>query len=83
MPLRTAEACLDVLKASQQAATQGNPNARSDALTAAGLAWAGLAGAVENVRINAAGQESAAGLAEAERCREDARRRLSELGLLA
>jgi len=82
VPLRTAEACLSVLKAAQEAAAHGNPNARSDALTAACLAWAGLAGAVENVRINAAGQDVAASrLVEAERCRDDARRRLSELGL--
>jgi formiminotetrahydrofolate cyclodeaminase len=51
-PLRTAEACLAVLAAAQVAAENGNPNAASDARTAAALAWAGLKGAAENVRIN-------------------------------
>ena len=54
VPMRTAEACLVVLKAAQEAARHGNPNARSDAMTAGALAWAGLMGAAENVRINAA-----------------------------
>lgn len=53
VPLRTAEACLVVLKAAQEAAAHGNPNAASDARTAAAMAWAGLVGAAENVRINA------------------------------
>jgi formiminotetrahydrofolate cyclodeaminase len=52
VPLRTAEACLAVLAAAQVAAENGNPNATSDARTAAALAWAGLKGAAENVRIN-------------------------------
>jgi formiminotetrahydrofolate cyclodeaminase len=52
VPLRTAEACLVVLGAAAAAATDGNPNALSDARTAAALAWAGLKGAAENVRIN-------------------------------
>jgi len=52
VPLRTAEACLAVLAAAQVAAENGNPNAASDARTAAALAWAGLKGAAENVRIN-------------------------------
>ena len=34
------------------AAADGNPNATSDALTGGALAWAGLRGALENVRIN-------------------------------
>lgn len=54
VPLRTAEACLLVLEAAREAADHGNPNARSDARTGAALAWAGLLGALENVRINAA-----------------------------
>src|SRR5256886_1827616 len=52
VPLRTAEACLLVLAAAEAAAGNGNPNAASDARTAAALAWAGLRGAAENVRIN-------------------------------
>lgn len=52
VPLRTAEACLVVMAAAQTAAENGNPNALSDARTAAALAWAGLRGATENVRIN-------------------------------
>jgi formiminotetrahydrofolate cyclodeaminase len=54
VPLQTAEACLRVLEAARAAADHGNPNATSDARTGAALAWAGLLGALENVRINAA-----------------------------
>lgn len=53
VPLRTAEACLVVLKAAQEAAAHGNANALSDAHTGGAMAWAGLVGAAENVRINA------------------------------
>lgn len=52
VPLRTAEMCWIVMGAAQAAAENGNPNAVSDARTAAVLAWAGLRGAAENVRIN-------------------------------
>jgi methenyltetrahydrofolate cyclohydrolase len=52
VPLETAERCADVLSAAAGAAALGNPNALSDARTAGALAWAGLAGAVENVTIN-------------------------------
>jgi methenyltetrahydrofolate cyclohydrolase len=52
VPLSTAEACLAVLQAAVSAAADGNPNATSDALTGGALAWAGLRGALENVRIN-------------------------------
>lgn len=52
VPLRTAEACLVVLRAAAEALAHGNPNAASDARTAGALAWAGLLGAAENVRIN-------------------------------
>ena len=55
VPLDTAEACLVVLKAAQEAAEHGNPNASSDARTGAALAFAGLLGAAFNVRINASG----------------------------
>jgi len=52
VPMRTAEMCWVVLGTAQAAAENGNPNAVSDARTAAALAWAGLRGAAENVRIN-------------------------------
>jgi len=52
VPLRTAAACLTVLESAAAAAADGNPNALSDALTGGALAWAGLRGALENVRIN-------------------------------
>jgi formiminotetrahydrofolate cyclodeaminase len=52
VPLRTAAACLTVLLAAVDAAADGNPSAVSDALTGGALAWAGLQGALENVRIN-------------------------------
>jgi len=54
VPLETAEACLVVLKSAEEAVSHGNPNALSDARTGAALGWAGLVGAAENVRINAA-----------------------------
>ncbi|MET0556624.1 MAG: cyclodeaminase/cyclohydrolase family protein [Vicinamibacteria bacterium] len=52
VPLETAERCAAVLAAAAGAAADGNPNALSDARTAGALAWAGLTGALENVRIN-------------------------------
>jgi formiminotetrahydrofolate cyclodeaminase len=52
VPLRTAEACLVVLRAASEGLAHGNPNAVSDARTAGALAWAGLLGAAENVKIN-------------------------------
>lgn len=52
VPMRTAEACLEVVRHALAAAADGNPNALSDALTGGALAGAGLRGALENVRIN-------------------------------
>jgi formiminotetrahydrofolate cyclodeaminase len=52
VPLRTAEACLVVMRAAGESLAHGNPNASSDAKTAGALAWAGLLGAAENVKIN-------------------------------
>jgi methenyltetrahydrofolate cyclohydrolase len=52
VPLRTTEACLVVLRAANEGVAHGNPNATSDARTAGALAWAGLLGAAENVKIN-------------------------------
>jgi formiminotetrahydrofolate cyclodeaminase len=55
VPLETAEECLRVMRAAEQAALHGNANASSDAKTGAALALAGLLGGVENVRINSPG----------------------------
>jgi formiminotetrahydrofolate cyclodeaminase len=61
VPLETAAACLKVLEAAEAAAACGNPNAGSDARTAAAAALAGLLGALENVRINVRADDPAAG----------------------
>ena len=63
VPLATAEACLVVLKAAQEAAAHGNPKAVSDARTGGALGFAGLVGAAENVRINAAALTESGALA--------------------
>lgn len=83
VPLQTAEACLAVLRAAQGAAADGNPNAVSDARTGAALAWAGLLGALENVRINAVpeGWGKAAG-DRAHELQLEAEQRARELKLL-
>jgi methenyltetrahydrofolate cyclohydrolase len=60
VPVQTAEACLVVMRAAVEAAQNGNPNALSDARTGGAMAWAGLLGAAENVRINASSDDSAA-----------------------
>jgi glutamate formiminotransferase/formiminotetrahydrofolate cyclodeaminase len=52
VPMRTAEACVQVLERLVPVATYGNENAASDAGTAAWLARAGVEGAVWNVTIN-------------------------------
>lgn len=52
VPLSTAEACVEALDLSGQAAARGNRNAASDAAVAALLAHASLRGAARNVRIN-------------------------------
>jgi formiminotetrahydrofolate cyclodeaminase len=83
VPRRTAEACLVVMAAAQTAAETGNPNALSDARTAAALAWAGLRGATENVRINL-GPGGAAPLREhVDGLETQAGERLAALGLAA
>lgn len=82
-PLGTAEACLIVLKAAQEAASHGNPNALSDARAGAALAWAGLVGALENVRINAAAEGwGKSALDRADTLQLDAQERARELKLL-
>jgi formiminotetrahydrofolate cyclodeaminase len=82
VPLQTAEACLVVLKGAQEAALHGNPNALSDARTAGALAWAGLLGAAENVRINAPSQGDSGRLAveKVEAAVEEGRTRAQALG---
>ena len=83
IPLGTAEACLVVLKAAQEAAAHGNPNALSDARAGAALAWAGLVGALENVRINAAAEGwGKNALDRADTLQLDAQQRARELKLL-
>ncbi len=64
VPLYSAEACLVVLKAAQEAAAHGNPNAVSDARTGGAMAYAGLTGAAENVRINLGSPGGDSGLLE-------------------
>jgi formiminotetrahydrofolate cyclodeaminase len=81
VPLRTAEACLAVLAAAQVAAEEGNPNAASDARTAAALAWAGLRGAAENVRINLGSAGPSPARDRIEGLEREAGERLAALGL--
>jgi formiminotetrahydrofolate cyclodeaminase len=66
VPGLTARACLEVMALAVEVAAHGNPNALSDARTGAALAWAGLQGAVENVRINLGPDPPPAALAEIE-----------------
>jgi glutamate formiminotransferase / formiminotetrahydrofolate cyclodeaminase len=54
VPLETAQICLRVAQLAATAASQGNPNAVSDAGVAALLAEAACRGAAYNVRINVA-----------------------------
>lgn len=81
VPLRTAEACLVVMAAAQTAGENGNPNALSDARTAAALAWAGLRGATENVRINLGPGGAAAIRDHIDGLERQAADRLAALGL--
>jgi len=52
IPLEVAAKCLEVLRLAPTIAENGNPNALSDAGVAAQMAYAGLEGAVMNVKIN-------------------------------
>jgi formiminotetrahydrofolate cyclodeaminase len=78
VPLGTALECLRVIRAAGEALQNGNPNAASDAKTGAALALAGLQGAVENVRANAAQSEEAS---RAAAYLEEGFRSLAALGL--
>lgn len=74
VPMETARDALAALELARTAARLGNPNALTDAGTAAHLAHAALEGAALNVRINADQladrQAAAAWLSELERLRE-------------
>lgn len=52
VPMQTAERCLDVLKLALEIAGKANPNTASDLGVAGQVAWAGIRGAVMNVKIN-------------------------------
>lgn len=54
VPLKTAQAALQVLEAAHAVADKGNPNALTDAGVAALLAEAALKAALYNVRVNTA-----------------------------
>jgi formiminotetrahydrofolate cyclodeaminase len=70
------------MRAAAEAAQNGNPNALSDARTGGAMAWAGLLGAAENVRINAGGGDAAAGVLEkVEAAVRDGRTLAATLGL--
>jgi formiminotetrahydrofolate cyclodeaminase len=82
VPAQTAEACLVVMRAAAEAARDGNPNALSDARTGGALAWAGLLGAAENVRINTGGDDAASTILETvEAAVRDGRTLAATLGL--
>jgi formiminotetrahydrofolate cyclodeaminase len=81
VPLRTAEMCSAVLAAAQAAAENGNPSALSDARTAAALAWAGLKGAAENVRINLGSTDSSPARERVDGLEREAGERLAAMGL--
>jgi len=52
VPLRTAEACLEIIELAARVARHGNPNAVTDAGVAGRLAAAAAEGALLNVQIN-------------------------------
>lgn len=52
LPLRVAECCLEIITMAKRAILIGNTNAASDAAVAGLMAYAGLNGALYNVRIN-------------------------------
>jgi formiminotetrahydrofolate cyclodeaminase len=82
VPAQTAEACLVVMRAAAEAAQNGNPNALSDARTGGAMAWAGLLGAAENVRINTGGDDAASTILETvEAAVRDGRTLAATLGL--
>ena len=52
LPLKVAEACIEVLKLSIRVLTIGNPNTACDAAVSGVVAYAGFQGAIFNVKIN-------------------------------
>ncbi|AFQ45839.1 cyclodeaminase/cyclohydrolase family protein [Desulfosporosinus meridiei] len=52
LPLKVAEACVEVLKLSIRVLTIGNPNTACDASVSGVTAYAGFQGAIFNVKIN-------------------------------
>ncbi|AET70407.1 methenyl tetrahydrofolate cyclohydrolase [Desulfosporosinus orientis DSM 765] len=52
LPLKVAEACVEVLKLSIRVLTIGNPNTACDAAVSGVTAYAGFQGAIFNVKIN-------------------------------
>jgi glutamate formiminotransferase/formiminotetrahydrofolate cyclodeaminase len=74
-PLAMARGAMRLIALARDIGEIGNPNARSDARVAEGLARAALAGAVENVRVNVASlTEPALGRALLEEAEELSRR---------
>jgi glutamate formiminotransferase/formiminotetrahydrofolate cyclodeaminase len=55
VPLETAKRCLNAMRLCAETAHVGNENSVTDAATGCQMAYAGLKGAVMNVRINAKG----------------------------
>ncbi len=52
VPHQTAELCLSLLQSCQEVVEEGNPNAISDLGVGCLACWAGLEGAIMNVKIN-------------------------------
>ena len=52
VPYSTAALCVDAMEVAKTAALKGNPNSITDAGVGALVAWAGVQGAIYNVRIN-------------------------------
>ncbi len=52
VPLKTSRFCLEAMRLCLEAARIGNSNSATDAATGCFMAWAGLSGAILNVRIN-------------------------------
>ncbi|MBN2003238.1 MAG: glutamate formimidoyltransferase [Anaerolineae bacterium] len=88
VPLSTARHALEVLKLALSVATNGNPNAISDAATSAWMAMAAIQSAVWNVRVNAnneviSGAQRSAWLVESEWLVSQAQTTLEEVLLVA
>ena len=80
VPLETLKTCADLVRLAGQAVAHGNPNAVTDAGTAALLAEAAGWGAAYNVSINLSGVEDQTFVA---RCRREVQSALEEIGTRA